>query len=165
MCPQGTSCDPEDGLCKCGGRGGEVCDDGSDGGVEETCVQSYFSQVCRPKCDPLLQNCTTAGQYCFFDLSAKNPTAYCAAPTGNQDVGKSCVAATDCFTTMPSPRGLFCAGLGSFDDPGTSGLCRQYCQTGVTGACPFSNGDALYCDPITGQGWSAPPGVGYCTPH
>lgn len=160
-CSGGTSCDPEDGACKCGGRGGEVCEEGADGGVTETCVQSLFSQVCRPKCDPRLQNCPT-GQYCYFDTTAKVPTAYCAVPSDDQEMGQGCNSPTACFTTNPSPRGLFCNGIGTFEMPGSTGFCRSYCDTTVGDQSCVQVPAPQKCDPLPVAG--APAGVGFCNP-
>ncbi|MBX5481318.1 MAG: hypothetical protein IRZ16_05650 [Myxococcaceae bacterium] len=159
ICPLGTSCDPEDGVCKCGGRGGEVCNSGADGGPEETCVESIFSQTCRQTCDPRFQNCP-AGQFCYFDTTAKHPTAYCAVNSGTQTLGQACNNATACFTTDPSPRGLFCANLGTFDQPGSTGFCRAFCDTTVPNnqSCPTV--PPHICTTIK----DAAPGVGYCQP-
>lgn len=156
VCPSGTSCDPEDGQCKCGGRGGTVCTD------DETCVQTAFSQTCRPKCDPRLQDCAP-GTYCYFDTLAKTPTAYCAVPSDTKDQGQGCSNPTACFTTTPTSKGLFCNGLGTFEQPGGSGFCRLYCDT-TTGnqSCPqaLPNVGPMNCVTVPG----AAPGVGYCQP-
>lgn len=159
-CPAGTSCDPEDGQCKCGGRGGDACEPGTDGGVEETCVQSIFAQTCRPKCDPRLQDCPS-GQYCYFDTTARTPTAYCAVPTDMKLQDQGCNAATACFTTNPSPRGLFCNGLGTFEMPGSTGFCRAFCDTTVANNASCAQvPKAQTCNAIMG----ADPGVGFCDP-
>lgn len=159
-CSGGTSCDPEDGLCKCGGRGGQVCASGGDAGqAEELCVQSVFSQTCRPACDPRLQNCPS-GQYCYFDTTSKTPAAYCAVPSDTRVAGQGCNAPTACFTTTPTPKGLFCNGLGSFEQPGSTGFCREFCDTSV-GDQSCSQIPAQKCLPIQG----GPTGVGYCQPQ
>ncbi len=163
ICTGGTSCDPENGRCKCGGRGGDECDDGTDGGLAETCVQSLFSQACRPRCDVRLQDCPS-GTYCYWDTTAKTPTAYCSVPSSNRVAGQGCTAATDCFTTNPTPKGLLCNGLGTFDMPGSTGFCRTYCDTTVGNqSCPAfgPTGQALppqKCTQIPG----ASGGWGFC---
>ncbi|MGA9524208.1 MAG: hypothetical protein WBV82_22320 [Myxococcaceae bacterium] len=160
-CPGGTSCDPEDGQCKCGGRGGDICSDGSDGSQEEICVTAAFSQVCRPKCNPLFQNCPN-GTFCFFDTLSKTPAAYCAAPSDVKQEREGCASPTACFTTTPTSKGLFCNGLGSFDNPGGIGFCRSYCDL-TTKFCSQSP-VPQECVALPVSSPLVPSGVGFCQP-
>ncbi len=157
-CPSGTSCDPEDGVCKCGGRGGVVCAPAStDGGTDpaEVCVQNPNQQACRRPCDIRSPDCPT-GQFCYFDSSATTPVAYCAAPTDNRTELAACNAATACFSMNPAPRSLHCNGLAL----GQTGLCRAYCDTAAGTQGCLQVPAAQRCLQITG----APMGYGYCQP-
>lgn len=159
-CPSGTSCDPEDGVCKCGGRGGVVCAPagGADGGTgepAEVCVQNPNQQACRQPCDIRSPDCPT-GTYCYFDSSASTPVAYCAAPTDMRTELSACNSPTACFSTTPAARSLHCNGLAL----GQTGLCRAYCdvQAGSTGCLQVPV--AQRCAQITG----APTNYGFCQP-
>jgi hypothetical protein len=159
-CPSGTSCDPEDGVCKCGGRGGVVCAPvgGADGGTmdpAEVCVQNPNQQACRRPCDIRSPDCPM-GTYCYFDSSATAPVAYCAAPTEMRVEGNGCNTSTACFSTMPAPRSLHCNGLAL----GQTGLCRAYCDVAAMMAGCLQVPVAQRCVQITG----APVGFGYCQP-
>jgi hypothetical protein len=160
VCPGQTSCDPEDGLCKCGGRGGQVCGDGTGGTVVEVCVVTTFSISCEEACNPTLQLCSKPGEYCYFNTLAKVPVAYCAVNSDTRIEGQGCANPTACFTTNPTAKGLHCLGLGTFDTPGGSGFCRSYCDTTAgTAGCPQGQ-VAQTCEPIVGAG----PGIGFCKP-
>jgi len=155
VCAAGLSCDPEDGKCKCGGRGGAVCQapEGFDPG--EVCVSSAFQKVCRRPCDPLSPDCGP-GTYCFYDATLATPVAYCATPTDSRPVAGQCVSPTACFSENPSLAG-HCAGLGQ---GGGSGVCRTYCNVSAgPSGCP-QNVSAQTCVQITG----GPAGLGYCQP-
>ena len=160
QCEGGTSCDPEDGWCKCGGRGGEICSDGltPDAGPAENCVLTRFSQVCRPRCDPRLQNCPS-GTYCYFDTAARIPVAYCAVNSDVKAVNQTCTGPTACFTSAPTLTALFCEGLGTFDQPGGTGVCRAFCDT-ARGNCA-----QVPCLQACVQIPGAAPGVGICEPR
>jgi hypothetical protein len=157
VCPSGTSCDPEDGLCKCGGRGGVVCAPagGADGGDDpaEVCVQNPNQQACRRPCDIRSPDCST-GAFCYFDSSATTPVAYCAVPTGRTAELSACTSPTTCFATSPAPRSLHCNGLSL----GQTGLCRAYCDLAAGPAGCIQVPTAQRCLQITG----APNGYGYC---
>lgn len=158
-CASGTSCDPEDGLCKCGGRGGEVCAPavvGPPAEPGEVCVSTTSSIRCRRPCDPKAPDCPS-GEYCYFDSSAATPVAYCSPNTGTQTEGQQCTAATVCFTTAPAPRSLHCLGLA----PGVFGLCRSYCDTAAGNVSCAQIPRPQQCFPID----NAPEGVGFCQPQ
>jgi len=159
-CPSGTSCDPEDGECKCGGRGGVACAPagGADGGTmeaAEVCVQNPNQQACRRPCDIRSPDCPS-GTYCYFDSSATTPVAYCAAPTEMRTELSACNSATACFSMTPTPRSLHCNGLAL----GQTGLCRAYCDVVAGPAGCLQVPVAQRCLQITG----APMGYGYCQP-
>lgn len=166
-CAGGTSCDPEDGQCKCGGRGGDVCAPQTEEESGETCVQSLFSQACRQRCDVRLQDCPS-GQYCYWDTTSKTPTAYCAVPSGNKQPTTGCTSPTECFATNPTNTGVFCHGLGNFENPGNTGFCRRYCDTTVGAQSCFAFGPnnvplpPQKCTPLTSINPNAPAGWGFC---
>jgi hypothetical protein len=158
-CAGGTSCDPEDGLCKCGGARGVSCAPAStDGGTDpaQICVQSIDQQACRRPCDVNNPDCPT-GQYCFFDSSAATPAAYCSAPTDSRAEGQGCTTATSCFSTDPGPHSLDCLGLVQ----GQTGLCRAYCELAAGNAGCIQVPVAQICSQIPG----APTGAGFCSPQ
>lgn len=156
LCGSGTSCDPEDGQCKCGGRGGVVCAPAVDGGAPaEICISNPVQQSCRRPCDVRTPDCPT-GTYCYFDSSAAVPAAYCAAPTDNKEEDTACTTATACFSLVPGARSLHCLGLAL----GQTGLCRAYCDT-AAGTAGCLQDRPRTCLPIP----SAPTGTGYCNPQ
>jgi hypothetical protein len=158
-CASGTSCDPEDGRCKCGGRGGTACSPGgTDGGLDpaEVCVQNPVQQACRRPCDVRNPDCPS-GTYCYYDSSATTPVSYCAVPTDTKTEELACTTATACFSTTPGPRSLHCLGLVL----GQTGLCRAYCDTAAGTAGCIQVPRPQTCVQIP----SAPAGYGYCNPN
>ncbi len=149
-CVSGTSCDPEDGRCKCGGRGGLACGSG------EICIQNPVQQACRRSCDVRNPDCP-AGAYCYFDSSASTPAAYCSAPTDAKVEEQGCTAATACFSTVPAARSLHCLGLVL----GQTGICRAYCDLAAGNSGCVQVPVAQTCSQLPG----APTGVGTCAPH
>jgi hypothetical protein len=129
LCTGGTSCDPEDGRCKCGGRGGVVCApavaaDGGPSTAAEVCVQSPVQTACRRGCDVRQLDCP-AGQFCYYDSTAATAVAYCApAPTMPRGEDDGCTSPTQCFVRDAGPA-LHCNGLVL----GQTGTCRPYCDT------------------------------------
>ena len=154
VCGGGTSCDPEDGVCKCGGRGGMACAAANATDPAEVCVSNPLQKACHRPCDPRSPECPS-GTYCYFDPTAATPTAYCAAPADTKGEGASCITATACFVANP-PKAMNCTGLAV----GQSGLCRAYCDVaaGIAGCVQVPK--AQDCLQITG----APVGYGYCQP-
>lgn len=155
VCTGGASCDPEDGKCKCGGRGGAVCQPATGSEPAEVCVSSVLQQSCKRPCDPRSPDCP-AGTYCYFDSSAATPVAYCAAPTGTRIEGQSCTNPTACFRENP-PTALHCNGL----IVGTSGVCRAYCDVTVGNQSCAQVPQAHVCTQLQ----SAATGYGYCQPQ
>jgi hypothetical protein len=146
LCGNGTTCDPEDGRCKCGGRGGELCES-SVGGQTQICVESNGGADCRVQCNPLSPLCG-AGTSCYFDEGAATPDASCAAPTDQRALGASCNGAEVCFD-VARQRPLHCAGRDLEEN--TPGRCRAYCRTSLPDdeACPQIP-DPHACVPIEG---------------
>lgn len=159
LCLGGTSCDPEDGQCKCGGRGGVRCAPAAtDGGTTpaEICVQNPVQLACRRPCDVRSPDCQSA-TYCYFDSSAATPAAYCALPTAAQTEEAACTTATACFSTNPAPRSLHCLGLVL----GQTGLCRSYCDVAAGTAGCTQVPRPQTCAQIP----QAPTGFGFCNPN
>lgn len=148
-CTSGSSCDPEDGRCKCGGLGGSECVGA------QVCIRTASSQACRQPCDVRNPDCA-AGTYCYFDSSAATPAAYCSPATDSKAEESACTQATACFAVGP-PRALHCAGLVL----GQTGICRSYCDLagGSSGCVQVPR--AQNCVQISG----APTGYGVCLPR
>lgn len=151
-CTGGTSCDPEDGKCKCGGRGGQVCAAMMDMTPAEVCVSNPSQKACRRPCDVRAPDCPT-GTYCYYDPTAATPAAYCSPPTGMAAEETACLQATVCFA---QGRALHCSGLAA----GTTGICRAYCDvaSGTAGCVQVPKPQT--CNQIAG----APAGYGFCLP-
>lgn len=160
VCAGGTSCDPEDGQCKCGGLGGLTCAGAvPDGGAAaQVCVLTPFSRACRPPCDVRQLNCG-ANEFCFYDSSATTPVSYCSPPPPSS-VAKaerdSCNGPTECYEANPA-RSMHCNGLAV----GITGICRVYCDVaaGTTGCRQTPRPQT--CLPILGA-TGAFMGYGYC---
>lgn len=135
------SCDPTDGLCKCGGQGGLVCAPG------EQCAQLDGQWTCAQECTILglsSMNCPP-GESCYLDsIPGRRP--YCA-PTGIVQRGDTCTEPSDCakdhycgesgkcFLLCPLSEGRGgCAALGpsyecirfSENAPQDVGLCASF---------------------------------------
>jgi hypothetical protein len=158
-CPIGTSCDPEDGVCKCGGRGGVKCGDATttdagDAVPAEVCVLNPTLQACRRPCDVRDPTSCPTGTFCYFDSSASTPVAYCSVNTDTKVDDQGCTAPTACFSTNPSPHGLHCNGLAL----GQTGICRPYCDVAAGASGCIQVPRPQQCIQILG----APTGYGYC---
>jgi len=156
LCEGGTSCNPENGICTCGGLGGTVCPAATNTDPAYICVQiPNGQQSCKRPCDVRSPDCPT-GTYCYFDSEAVTPAAYCSAPTGTSQEGDACIHATDCFANNP-PKSLDCNGVSL----GQAGICREYCDvaTGNQGCTQVPRPQT--CNQISG----APAGFGYCQPQ
>lgn len=125
-------CQPCPEELKCGSvccQGGNVCNAG----------------VCSPPvtCDPLVQNCTAAGQACYVDLSGSQ--FICATPTGTIADGQPCDLDTDCLKS---------SGCYYATETAEKGVCTHYCKPGAsTTTCKTGQ----TCDDFNGDG-----SLGYC---
>ncbi len=155
LCLGGTSCDPEDGKCKCGGRGGVECKPAAGGEPAEVCVSTPFQQACRRPCTPHASDCPS-GVFCYFDSTAATPVAYCAPNTDTKGEGDQCTTPTACYVTIPAPKSKHCFGLAL----GSSGFCRDYCDV-TAGTAGCVQVPAHTCEQIA----NAPAGYGYCRPQ
>jgi len=136
VCDPGLDCDPTDGVCKCGGKGGSVCGD------EEGCTLLAGDQRCTPFCTLLAASpqCGASGT-CYFDPEQAHGRSFCA-PRGSRLLNDTCEGPTDCGQDLFCTRAGRCALLCSVDDG------PEYCHTaGQTLDCvPFSiGGDFGYC--------------------
>jgi len=136
VCATGQSCDPIDGLCKCGGKDGVVC------GEDEGCSTLAGSPACLKRCSPLASSTgCSRDDGCYLDPELDHQEAYCA-PAGMQRLDQGCNSQTDCLS------GLFCT---------RSEVCAQLCDAAdVFDACPSIRPD-LECSAL-GAGLQ----VGYC---
>ncbi len=148
-CASGSSCDPEDGRCKCGGLGGIACS------AHEICIRNASSSACRLPCDVRNPSCPT-GAYCYFDSSAAVPAAYCSAATDSKAEESACTQPTACFASNPA-RAVHCAGLVM----GQTGICRSYCDAASGNSGCVQVPKAQTCVQLS----SAPAGFGICLPR
>ena len=138
-CTGGLSCDPEDGICKCGGLNGRVC------GAAEVCVELDGEASCSQSCNPLDQSTCPTGFACYVDSTQADAGAFCAPVSSNAPGDDSpCDAANDCAT------GLHCLKTG------TSFRCRPYCDPALGRAACASQRSCS--DDVDGL----PAGVGVC---
>jgi len=135
-CTGGTSCDPEDGICKCGGLNGQVCGEG------EVCANLGDKAACSPSCNPVTQTGCPDGYGCYYDASQRLIGPFCA-PTTTTAPGENspCGSATDCGA------GFHCTAAAD------ANRCREYCDPALLGADCSGTGRA--CVQIE-------PGIGIC---
>jgi hypothetical protein len=146
-CPAGSSCDPEDGQCKCGGVGGQICT------TAEQCFNFPSGYACRIPCDTNEQNCPVP-LACYFDQLAGVTTGYCATPGTKDDSGsppQTCAGPTDCKPTYN------CYPLGGTQYPG---YCHRYCELPLSATNPGCAG-LTTCDVLNSP---APGSYGQCCP-
>ncbi|WP_050724318.1 hypothetical protein [Vulgatibacter incomptus] len=120
----GWECDPNDGVCKCGGIGGNVCVADA-----QTCTQVKTAPyACLMDCKPREVDETGANPSCAQGESCYIPfvrpidawPAYCF-PTGTKGEGVACADSTECSAN------LFCAPAGG----GGARKCRMVCDHDV----------------------------------
>lgn len=105
----GSSCDPADGLCKCGGVGGERCKE------EEICSDLTGVFRCTAACE-LFSSAVTCpdGEACYPSVSfGGGPSRQVCEPTGPGSIGNSCAKSSDCR------EGLYCS---------SAHRCRKLCD-------------------------------------
>lgn len=138
-CEGGTSCDPMDGFCKCGGAGGSLCDD------EEACTFEKGAYRCATRCE-IFGSPTGCdlGEGCYYD-SRRPVTGNFCAQEGDVPLDGTCSNTADCVA------GLFCNH--------SVNRCRKLCQLsdGNMG-CAGVGTQAVVCVQIP----DAPEGLGYC---
>lgn len=136
----GSSCDPEDGICKCGGLGGVLC------GIGEGCsVDGDGNDVCAKRCHPLGSDCE-GGLACSYDSFTK--VALCLAP-GDTGPGGTCRTSRDCVA------GSYC---GKRDG---ETICVELCDAAAPAGEPTGCPEGESCSKLH----SAPAdlaGLGFC---
>lgn len=152
QCEAPLSCDPTDGVCKCGGRGGVVCPTGSTcDPLANTCVSSRCdSVICSSgtSCDVLDGKCKcggTGGTVCENDQVCQPATKKCVAAIDCNQV--ACPANQVCETSSGRCLcGTTQCGAGQFCSPTADGgkTCVDDLCSGVT--CAGEN----VCDPADG---------------
>lgn len=112
VCDVGLSCDPEDGVCKCGGLNGIACEPG------DRCVAVGGDPFCAPACDFLEGVGCGPGFGCYLDDAQPDQGMFCAPlPLDPRIKGDPCTSTLECG-----------AGLHCIDLPGGA-RCRPYCDT------------------------------------
>lgn len=153
-CDGALTCDPTDGICKCGGRGGTVCPDGfTCDPVKNTCLSTKCAGVdCSgmvgSSCDVFDGTCKcggTGGKVCGAGFVC-NPTA------------KECQPTVDC-RQVACPKNQTCNdSTGQCTCGGTACAGGQACSVGADSAktCVTDNcagvrcAGATVCDPTDG---------------
>lgn len=184
-CSDGTTCDPADGKCKCGGPGGPVCGFGQScdvmagaclGGDRCQGVTCSDGLSCDPedgvcKCGGLNGQVCLEGEACAVVNGQNRCVTPCDPLSQLCGAGKACYYEVDvgmafCQTAGSKEEGSGCAesaecemGLHCNKHAGQTGACRRYCDKGAPngGSCPLWP-HAQKCEEIKG----APPGVGAC---
>jgi len=162
QCSGGPTCAPEDGECKCGGRGGAICKPATATTAAEVCVLPEGGEPsCSAPCDPLASRCET-GTYCYFNAALATPASYCTAPTGNVKEDQFCSGAIDCFDEQKRLP-MHCAGY----DPANEqnfGKCRPYCDPRVPDhrQARLQFPKAQCCVAVDAEKF---PGIGFCQPN
>lgn len=136
ICAPGLSCDPLDGLCKCGGKDGSICAQG------EGCTTMLGTATCLKSCSPLVipSECA-AGEGCYLAPDRDYRSAFCSA-RGVRRLGQPCEGPSACTERLFCSRGE---------------VCTQLCQVGESpDRCPDVAPD-LECIAVREGG-----DVGYC---
>lgn len=136
VCPLGSTCDPTDGACKCGGMFGEFCGEG------EGCTFLAGAFSCTPLCTLLAFPPTCpSGQSCYFDLDQSHGRSFCAA-VGKAELGDDCDAANDCLPGLHCSQAKKCTRVCEEDSE------PEFCQSIAPDlqCTPFRFGDLYgYC--------------------
>lgn len=139
----GSSCDPEDGKCKCGGLDGIAC--GDLGSTGYACAVEDSENICTTLCNPLGKDCT-GEDACYFDFATKHSLCL---KQGDTLPDRNCKVSNDCVA------GSFCVPVANQD----SHVCRELCDLsaldrGEPPGCP----DTKQCSLLVG----APTPTGQC---
>jgi hypothetical protein len=137
----GSSCDPEDGKCKCGGLDGVEC--GGNGQTGYACSVEEKANVCTTTCNPLASTCT-GEDACYYDPNKK--ISLCLAQ-GDTLPDRNCKLSQDCVA------GAFCAQLQD------SKICRELCNLDPPAGEPNGCPDTKICSPLPN---SPDPKLGQC---
>lgn len=134
-CSPELSCDPTDGVCKCGGKNGDVCEEG------EACTVVGGSHRCAATCTLLDPDACPRGEGCYFDAAQIHGEAFCAE-AGAVPLDGKCEGPTECAP------GLHCT---------LANRCARLCDTRAGLGFCSSIGPNLQCVPFQGGGI-----FGYC---
>jgi hypothetical protein len=123
----GSSCDPEDGKCKCGGLDGVAC--GGEGQTGYACTVEDSANACTTVCDPLGKDCT-GEKACYYSFEQK--IALCQTQ-GDTLPDHSCKVSNDCVP------GSYCVLVNNQDQR----VCRELCDlskldTNEPTGCPLT---------------------------
>lgn len=136
------SCDEEEGICKCGGTGGLLCE------PEAGCVKGKDTPypLCVKRCSPLRGNlaseCGADPIGCYF--APESEMAFCATP-GEGSEGQKCDWITDCASGFHCVRSA------------TGGECRRYCDINANDDSPHACFYTAHrCIPLAGVETVAP---------
>ncbi len=184
-CAGGTTCDPADGKCKCGGPGGPTCGFGQSCDVlAKTClggnrcagVTCTGGLSCDPedgvcKCGGLNGQVCLAGESCATIDGANRCVTPCDPRAQQCGNGQACDVEVEASLSFCSPAGTKVEGSGCSESKecepgfhcqkraGQTGACRRYCDKSDSngGVCPTVP-SAQVCEQLQG----AAPGVGAC---
>jgi hypothetical protein len=186
-CDGGTTCDPDDGKCRCGGPGGPICLYGQSCDVTtKACLggDRCAGVVCTNglSCDPEDGTCKCGGlngvngavcqqgDICGHFTTLTSCVTPCDPRTQECDVGLACyfdiyARISYCGAAGKNPEGAGCKtvtdcakGLHCQQKPGQTGSCRRYCNLPDGPAgCPQATA-AQDCYQLEG----APDDVGSC---
>lgn len=143
VCGDGLSCDPVDGVCKCGGVDGEAC------GAVEVCVAVEGRPSCEASCTIVIgvdESCGS-GRSCYLDRALPHGVPFCAA-VGPMGVNDACDEFNDCAA------GLFCS---------RANVCRRLCHPSEGAGVGCGDEVNYRCLPFT-ESESQQRDLGYCTP-
>jgi hypothetical protein len=185
QCTGGTTCDPADGKCRCGGPGGPICAYGQScdviagaclGGDRCAGVECHDGLDCDPedgvcKCGGLNGEVCGENQAC---AQLSDGAANCVMPCDPRQQG--CETEEGCYFDIYAQvsycqlAGVKTEGMGCFEaaecavgfhcqqDPFQPGKCRRYCNVpDASGGCP-QNPERQSCDALDG----AALGLGAC---
>lgn len=136
VCSDGFTCDPGDGICKCGGEGGVICDEAT-----ESCLISSATggrPTCAKTCTPLeIPDSCAPGTSCYY---ADGPQV--CLTTGSTSLGEDCTRANQCEPGLYCHRGGKCSRLCDLEFG--SGYCSSISPE--LECSPFEVGKTLgYC--------------------
>lgn len=136
ICERGSSCDPGDGRCRCGGAGGEECSD------TEICVHLEEGASCLAACSlyEFPSGCA-AGEACYPIAIELEVFAYCS-PEGYGQLGGRCLDASDCRGGLNCSPDQLCTqtcdlrdGEGFCGRIGVGLVCKPFFEGGTLGRC------------------------------
>jgi len=136
VCERGSSCDPADGRCRCGGAGGEECL------ADEVCVHLEDGSSCQRPCSYLeIPSACQPPQACYAMVEGAEVVEFCFQE-GQAQLGDRCVDASDCRGGMSCSQEERCVpscDLGDGADYcsriGAALVCIPFIDGGTLGRC------------------------------